>query len=151
LAVDHTGVGAPVFDLIKSSYTGVLIGVLITGGTVITQDENIYRIPKVNLISGVRVALESGNLKISRAMPECQTLVDELGNFELKVSEDGRVRMEAGRGHDDLVMSLALSLWLAGHIKPRNFALEPKIWDMKTTKIPTFFEGVEDFSEGDIW
>jgi hypothetical protein len=154
LAVDFTGVGAPVFDILKTSYTGVLIGVLITGGSVITQDENIYRIPKVNLISGLRVALESKNLVIARGMQESQTLVDELGNFELKISEDGRIRMEAGRGHDDLVMSLALSLWLASTIKPRNMALEPKIRDMVKGCTPTFFEDTGDaqfFDDGGGW
>jgi len=116
LACDFTGVGAPVYDMLRVSYQGQTKGVTITGGSTvtITDDGKIHRIPKRDLISRLRVALESGHLKISKAMPEAETFVDELSNFELKVDESGHVTMQAaGSGHDDLVMSAALGLWFA--------------------------------------
>jgi hypothetical protein len=116
LACDFTGVGAPVYDILRTSYQGQTKGVTITGGSTvtITDDGKIHRIPKRDLISRLRVALESGHLKISKAMPEAETFVDELSNFELKVDESGHVTMQAaGSGHDDLVMSVSLAVWFA--------------------------------------
>ena len=116
LCVDFTGVGAPVYDMIRSSYQGVTKGITITAVTTVisTDDGKIQRVPKIELISRLRIALESGHMKIARSLPEAETLTDELGNFELKVSESGHVTMAAaGTGHDDLVLSVSLSLWFA--------------------------------------
>jgi hypothetical protein len=116
LAVDFTGVGAPVFDMLRTSYHGVTKGVTITGGSQVSvsDDGRVHRIPKLSLVSRLRVGLESGHLKICREINEVDTLVDELGNFELRVSESGTVTMEAaGSGHDDLVLSLCIALWFA--------------------------------------
>jgi len=116
LAVDFTGVGGGVYDMLRSSYSGQTKGITITGGLTpsVTDDGRIHRIPKIELISRLRIALESGHLKIARSLPEAESFTDELSNFELKVNEGGHVTMAAaGQGHDDLVLSVSLSLWFA--------------------------------------
>jgi hypothetical protein len=55
--------------------------------------------PKRDLISGLQLALEKGELRIARRMKEVGSLVREL--------------MEVRGEHDDLVIALALACWRA--------------------------------------
>lgn len=128
LACDFSGVGAPVFDMLRVAYQGTTKGILITGGSQVTisEDGRVHRIPKLSLISRLRVTMESGKLKIARSMPETDAFIDELGKFELKIDEKGHVTMQAaGSGHDDLVLSVSIAIWMAhergGHYGSSNF------------------------------
>jgi hypothetical protein len=47
------------------------------------------------------------------AIPMIRELVDELRNFQYEITPSKRLKMEAKKGHDDYVMSLALSAQLA--------------------------------------
>src|SRR6202012_157605 len=63
LAVDATGVGAPVVDMLKSARLGCnLTAVTITGGERETEDA----VPKRNLIAELQVLLETGKLRVGR-------------------------------------------------------------------------------------
>ena len=128
LGVDFGGCGAPVYDLLKDAYPGTTKGCLITGGSTVTinDDGKIHRIPKLSLISRLRVTMETGNLKIPRTLAEGETFVEEMGNFELKMDEKGHVSMNAaGSGHDDLVLSVAIAVYFAnergGHYGTQQF------------------------------
>ena len=117
LVVDATGVGAPVVDLLRSARLGCEIAaVTITGGEKETQSGAMWNVPKRDLMAGLQVLLERGELKIAGRMKETGALVRELMDVRLmKQGATGRVRMGAeGCGeHDDLVIALALACWRA--------------------------------------
>jgi hypothetical protein len=71
-------------------------------------------VPKRDLIDGIQVLLEKGQLRIGK-LREAGRLAQELADVKTSVSSAGRVRMGAdGSGeHDDLVIALALACWRA--------------------------------------
>jgi hypothetical protein len=115
IVVDGTGVGRPVVDLFRARGLR-LIPVLITAGAQTTRDEYGYwHVPKRELVSTVQVLLQSGRLKIARALPEAQTLIQELLNFQAKITtaaNDTYGEWREGK-HDDLVLGLSLAAWWA--------------------------------------
>jgi hypothetical protein len=117
LAIDNTGVGAPVVDLFKNEEMNALLEpIQITGGDSVSRDGLLTRVPKRDLVSAAQVALQSERLKIAESLPDAQTLIRELLNFKVKISLDtARDSYGAWREgeHDDLVLAVALALWIA--------------------------------------
>jgi terminase large subunit-like protein len=116
IAVDATGVGEPVVDMLRSGQLGCEVSaVCITGGERETRSGNVWNVPKRDLMAGVQVLLEKGELKIAGRMKETGPLVKELTDVRLTAGSGGRLRMGADRSgqHDDLVMALALACWRA--------------------------------------
>ena len=97
LAVDGTGVGAPVVDLLLAGRLGCEISaVTITGGEREHQMGNRWSVPKQDLISRVQVLLERGELRIARRMREAGSMVRELLDVRLSGGGgSGRVRLGA--------------------------------------------------------
>ena len=116
IAVDATGVGAPVVDSLRAARLDCEIAaVRITSGEREQQHGNSWNVPKRDLIAGVQVLLERGELKIARRMKEAGALTRELMNIRMVNGANGRVRLGAeGSGeHDDLAIALALACWRA--------------------------------------
>jgi hypothetical protein len=114
LAVDETGVGAPVVDLFREAKLKArLEPIHITAGSSVNYDKGVNYVPKRDLVSVVQVALQTDKLKIAPALPEAQTLVRELQNFQVKITEAANDTYGAWREgtHDDLVLAVALALW----------------------------------------
>jgi hypothetical protein len=101
VVVDGTGVGAPVVDMLRASELKCEItAVTITSGDRETRRGSLnVGVPKRDLISGLQLALEKGELRIARKMKEVGSLVREL--------------MEVRGEHDDLVIALSLACWRA--------------------------------------
>jgi hypothetical protein len=126
LAIDGTGVGAPVLDLFRAEKMRArLVPVLITGGAgLVTKDGDTVRVPKRDLVATVAVVTQNRTLKSSEELPLAKTLTDELENFKAKTTSAGNDTYGAGAewrtgNNDDLVLSLALALWCAnGGAKP---------------------------------
>ncbi len=118
LVVDGTGVGAPVVEMLRSAQPGCeMTAVTITGGS---RQHQYYAaggeacsVPKQDLIAGVQVLLERGELKIAAKLKMAGALVRELMSVRLTEGSKGRVKMGAeGCGeHDDLVIALGLACW----------------------------------------
>jgi hypothetical protein len=120
VVIDITGVGLPVWDLlnnadIRYSHNTELKGIHITGGNVVTEERDIFKVPKRDLISSLQVAFQNGQLKIAKGLAEADTLVRELTNFKVKINLNGHDQYEAWREgiHDDIVLSAAMGVWLA--------------------------------------
>jgi hypothetical protein len=113
LAVDETGVGAAVVDLLSTRIRAVLCPILITSGHQVSFDGRRYHVPKKELVSVTQVLLQSQRLKIGPA-PERETLVKELLSFSVKITTAGNETFEAWRerDHDDLVLAVAMAAWL---------------------------------------
>jgi len=118
LAVDGTGVGAPVVEMLRAAQLGCeMTAVTITGGErqhhYYSAGGAAWSVPKQDLIAGVQVLLERGELRIAKRMKEAGALVKELVDVRLSQGDKGRVKVGAdGCGeHDDLVIALALACW----------------------------------------
>lgn len=138
VAIDATGVGAPVVDLFRAEFGDErkiqlrvipidgrpmpqlsppvkLCPVQITGGDQVTRDGDLTRVPKRDLVSVAQVALQTERLKIAPALAEAKTLTQELLNFKVKINletaHDSYGAWREGQ-HDDLVLAVALALWL---------------------------------------
>ncbi len=111
LVVDATGVGAPVVDLLRSA--GLIAGltaVTITSGERAHGNGERWHVPRGDLLAGLEVLLEAGELKICRRLKEAARLVRELE----------AMRLTGGGGeHDDLVFAVALAVWRARRAENR--------------------------------
>jgi len=111
LAIDQTGVGAPVADLFKSAGVS-FAGVMITGGDTENSEGNVYKVPKMTLVSRLQALLHEGRLQIQKELPEATELVKELQDFRVRFTESGHMTFGAREGrHDDLVLALAMAAW----------------------------------------
>jgi hypothetical protein len=72
-------------------------------------------VPKKELVNSLRLLLENGRLRIARKLPGVDVLVRELLNFQVKITASAHETFGAWRQgtHDDLVLALALSAWVA--------------------------------------
>ncbi len=116
LAVDQTGVGRPVVDLIRRSATRAGVRpVTVTAGHAAGPDERGgWLVPKKELVSTLQVLWQARRLKVSPSLPEAQTLVRELTAFQVKVTASANDLLVAWREgpHDDLVLAVAVAAWL---------------------------------------
>jgi hypothetical protein len=88
-----------------------LIPVVFTTGERDTFATDRWHVPKRDLIQGLAILLESGNLLIEPRLPESAALRRELQNLRWQISPSGRDTFSGGREHDDLVMAVALGIW----------------------------------------
>lgn len=116
LAVDATGVGAPVVDLFRrETFNATLRPIQIIGGSTVTKEGDLTRVPKRELVSVVQVGLQNRTLKIAPELSEAATLSRELQNFQVKITDAANDTYGAWREgtHDDLVLAIALAVWNA--------------------------------------
>ena len=116
MAVDATGVGRPVIDMIRDAHMDASIyPITLTGGDAVTSDGMESRVPKRDVASTIAVLLQTGRLRIARGLRESETLLRELLNFRVKISLSGHDTYEAWREqeHDDFVLAVGLAAWLA--------------------------------------
>ena len=114
LIVDATGVGRPVVDLLRRAALPCrVMPVIITGGDRETCESGIWHVPKRDLITGLLVLFQRGEIEICGHLAESDTLARELGAMRIKVSLRGQDTYGAWREgeHDDLVLAAALACW----------------------------------------
>jgi hypothetical protein len=116
LAVDITGVGRPVVDLLrKAGIRATLRPITVTGGHGAAQDTlGGWLVPRKELVSTMQVLLQERRLKVAQSLPEAATLSQELLNFKAKPSTAPLDSFEAWREnpHDDLVLAVAIAAWV---------------------------------------
>ncbi len=115
LVVDETGVGKPVVDLLRTlPIRATLRPLTITSGSRARIEPNgRWRVSKKPLVANVQRLLGVGQLKIADGLPEAPTLLRELADFRVTITSRANETFGAGshRGHDDLVVALALAAW----------------------------------------
>ncbi|MDP9310462.1 MAG: hypothetical protein M3R24_06160 [Chloroflexota bacterium] len=121
LVVDATGVGRPVVDLLKKAGL-TLEAVTITAGDTAHAEAGMWRVPKRDLVGVLQVMLQAKRMVIAPSLPEAETLVKELLNFQTKITLAGNDTYGAWRegSHDDLVLSVALATWSAERVAGRR-------------------------------
>lgn len=117
LAVDQTGVGAAVIDLLRAARLRAnLIPILIHGGDKATLDPAGWRVPKRDLVGVVSVLLETSRFRIAARLPQAKTLLHEFRSFRVTIdpaTAHDSYSAWREKDHDDLVLSAALALYVA--------------------------------------
>lgn len=128
LTVDSTGVGVPVVESLRAAQLGCrgMTAVTITGGERARQAASGFgvgvgehwHVPRADLLGGLRMLLEKGELKIAKAMRESGTLIRELLSMRSSAASSSSSSVENLHGeHDDLVLAVALACWQASRAK----------------------------------
>jgi hypothetical protein len=82
-----------------------------------------WHVSKVELVSAIRAALESGRLKVPARLEHADTLKRELADFRVKVTPAANETFSAREGaHDDLVLAVSMPVCLGNW---RVFELVP--------------------------
>ena len=120
LAVDATGAGNPVVEMLQDAGLDGFAEISITGGRLVHVDGSKYSVPKRNLVVALQVLLQAGRLLIPANMPHAAALEYELRTFTRKLSKRGHDRYEHARASekDDLMLATALAAWNAQHGRP---------------------------------
>ena len=112
LAVDATGVGRPVVDMLEERGLEP-VAITITGGDLVTYDRG-WRVPKRDVVGAVQVLLQTDRLKFAEPIPAVATLIQELLAFRVKIdpltAHDSYGAWREGT-HDDLVLAVAVAAW----------------------------------------
>jgi hypothetical protein len=114
LLVEANGPGQPVIQMLRDERLKVnLIPVTTTGGQQSTVSGGNRTVPKKELISVLEILFERTLLRVGAQLGHADLMRDELRQFERWSGRGGHTKFGAGRGHDDLVMALALACWWA--------------------------------------
>ncbi|MEZ5404505.1 MAG: terminase large subunit [Bryobacteraceae bacterium] len=120
LAVDATGVGAPVYDMLKkaladSTYRPRTHSVTITSGGQEHGNRYGWDVPKRDLLMGMFLLFRKREVLISSNIPHAPTLIREMEQMERQRTASGGARFEPAKAsqHDDLLMAASLGLWSA--------------------------------------
>ena len=116
LVMDATGVGAPVVDMLRRAQLGCAVApVILTGGEWASQGDDVWCVPKQDLVAGLRLMLEKRELGLPVKLAALRLLVKEMAEMESWQGSRGGLRFGARREgtHDDLVMASALACWRA--------------------------------------
>lgn len=117
IVVDAGGCGAPILDMLRRELHlnrlrhPRLVGVNITAGAKPSYSAGKHNIPKRDLVTTFQIAIENQDFDIAANLPEQRELIRELARFERRFTAHGSQVFEAAKGHDDLVMSLLLSVY----------------------------------------
>jgi len=112
LIVDATGVGQPVVEMFHQlPPRATLVPVVITSAGTETKAKDEWRVPKNDLIAGLQVMLETGDLQIAAGLHFGNALLEELLEFRCNPTAKGNETYEGPQ--DDLVLAVALAVWRA--------------------------------------
>lgn len=116
LAVDATGVGRGVIDLLRRAQLAP-VPIQFTGGSAVTKDiaSGYTNVPKKDLVSALAIAFETGELRLAAGLEYLDTLKKEMQSFRAKITASANVTFDTWREglHDDLLFSLAIAVWFA--------------------------------------
>ncbi len=115
VVVDATGVGLPVVDALRTQVARWrLMPVTIGHSDRDTYVDGFWRVAKRDLIARLQIAFDFEELTISSALPETETIVEELTAMRASLRGAGHTRYESpGHAQDDLAIALSLAWWAA--------------------------------------
>ncbi|HVK14892.1 MAG TPA: hypothetical protein VM597_39505 [Gemmataceae bacterium] len=119
LALDRTAVGAGVVPLFREpDRDRTLVSVVISAGhRAECGTDDVWRVPKADLVTALQLALQGRRLVVPAALPDAELLARELVAFRAKpaTADPAAVDWREGRD-DDLVLAVALAVWQAGRL-----------------------------------
>ena len=110
--MDFTGVGRPMFDIMRREGIPRLVPITITfqgGGANAAGGRSVA---KLELVSRLQALMHTGALRMPDSLPLARTFRRELQEFRVSYTPVGNATFGAREGaHDDLVLSVALAVW----------------------------------------
>ncbi|MFN7921468.1 MAG: hypothetical protein U0Q16_15305 [Bryobacteraceae bacterium] len=117
LAIDATGVGQPIFDLLRNCRLPVkdLRAVIITSGERPSRSGHTDNIPRRALLHNLHSRTIGRQYKVSGKLPHARTLIRELAQLQVRLDDAGNESIAPSQHsqHDDLVFATAIALWYA--------------------------------------
>lgn len=120
LVLDASGVGRPILEQFRTATRGLphaeVWAITITGGNTCTPvGPREFNVSKVQLVGAIHSAMGLQRITVPPRLPYADVLKAELANFQVRVTASANEVFAAREGtHDDLVISVALPVWLAG-------------------------------------
>ena len=113
LAVDGGGVGRAVTDMLRGHKLSFADCTITSGANVRHEDGKIY-LPKRELVSTAKIVLDGRRFKFSDHLAEHTTLIREMQNYQVKITNAANATFAAAREsvHDDLLFAVMLAVWL---------------------------------------
>ena len=132
VVLDATGVGTAAVSLFRSGSLYVTTVTLVAGDQA-AQDGSSYRVPKKDIVSVTQVLLQTGRLKIARALPHAELLARELVNFRSRVrAQTTESQLDWREGvNDDLVLALGIASWQAERNPGLGFSCSYGVSEMR--------------------
>lgn len=107
IAVDASGLGLGLAEELEDRGLPI-VAVTITGASAVNRTASGVTAGKLWLMQRIRVAIHAG-LRVPPDLPSAGTLREQMANM-LPKRQRRTYKVEAGGGHDDLVLALALAL-----------------------------------------
>ena len=119
IAVDYGGVGQATADILREEGIRRCTWVTTTGGENINWRGRMVSVPKRELVSTLLSLFHKQQIRTNPDLPYVDLLRQEINDFDLRINARGHIGFEgSGGSHDDMVMSLALSVWAAENRRP---------------------------------
>lgn len=120
VGVDYTGVGRPVYDMLRESRPPVLLyPMLTTGGHAITFDKATreYHVPKVEQVTLLQLLMQADLLAWHESLPNAAKLAEQLAKYRVKLTKAKNEVFGAMSGtNDDLVSAVMTACWLGEQV-----------------------------------
>src|SRR5579883_2736062 len=78
LVIDGTGVGRPVFDMLRAAGVAPIAVSIMGKGETRLGEDGLWRVAKMELVRALATVLESGHLRIAEGLPLGAVLMKEL-------------------------------------------------------------------------
>jgi hypothetical protein len=118
VVVDVTGVGRPILQSLGAACRP-RVGVNFTAGdraSVSSSGSGVWNVPKRDLVAGVVLLFQRGELRIADSLADGPLLVNELVNYRQRLSDAANATFgnDGKRSkHDDYVSALCIAVWRA--------------------------------------
>jgi hypothetical protein len=110
LVIDATGIGAPLFDMLKAHGLAP-VGVTITAGEHEAPSDMGYKVPKIVLIDSIQALLHTQRVNMSDKISPALREEFSRQMTEFKVKKNGKMEAWNEQTHDDLVIAFGLCCW----------------------------------------
>lgn len=110
--MDFTGVGRPMYDIMKQERVPRLVPVTITFQGSGTNEAGGQTVAKLDLVSRLQALMHTGRLHMPDTLPLARVFRRELLDFRVSYTAVGNATFGAREGaHDDLILAVALAVW----------------------------------------
>lgn len=111
IILDITAAGKAALDPFQRAGIRHVLPVSLVGGDTLTESDRVLKVPKKDIIGNLKVAFETGEMKIARSLPDAELLIKELTNFKMthNIRNTGDLEEWREGESDDLVFAVALS------------------------------------------
>lgn len=122
--MDFTGVGRPMYDIMRQERVPRLVPVTITFQGSGTNEAGGRTVAKLDLISRLQALMHNGQLHWPDTLPLAKTFRRELIDFRVSYTAVGNATFGAREGaHDDLVLAVALAVYGLTQVESYNYPL----------------------------